>query len=670
MVVRNLNRRVWGIVAAGVGLCVSQGYAGEYEVVDLEGGVSYDINIHGEAVVEGYRDRAGFLQWWAFLWKGALADVDVSDDYGVVARISASAINDFGDVVGNHSFGSDSAQYEFRIPFVQHHETGYMPLVLEDSAADGFARDINDKQQVVGNYRINNDEPWQAYLWQADGQGAPLNGVAGEPTIATALNNADPVQVVGARQTVEGSTHAFVWTEGGALRDLGEFQEYHTVATGINDSGHVVGWFGSGFRSIELRSKYIRPVSESSSRAFLWSEGQGEDPWTDLGTLATDNAGQSAAYGINNDGQVVGYAETDSGEVHAFLYTLEEGMQDLNTLIPADSGWVLEVAHGVNQYGQIVGQGLLKGIPRAFLLTPSDMSLPVDIVLRHRYEPQYPRVDEPLTLVTTIVNSGTAPATVRVVHTLAAELKVLSAPDNCTQDGQQLECDMGELLAGESHAITMNLQSSFWGRWAVASTAEAIPQGLPNRLARETTFIPVSRKEPEIASAYHIVDLGTDVTTEDDRGPLINNWGEVALGGREGVIYSGGVVKFVDSSATNFYDLNDDGWFVGSRGSSISTPVVWDQDNGKWLPLNGVIEDGGSKAFGINSLGQVVGTAVRDAQEPEAFIASIDDDVQWLGALNGGVSWARDINDDSWVIGSSSLETGEVRFCIGALVKR
>ena len=51
-------------------------------------------------------------------------------------------------------------------------------------------------------------------------------------------------------------------------------------------------------------------------------------------------------------------------------------------------------------------------------------------------------------------------------------------------------------------------------------------------------------------------------------------------------------MKFVDSSTANLYDLNDDGWFVGSEGLSISTPVIWDQNNGQWLPLNEVVEGG------------------------------------------------------------------------------
>jgi probable HAF family extracellular repeat protein len=46
-------------------------------------------------------------------------------------------------------------------------------------------------------------------------------------------------------------------------------------------------------------------------------------------------------------------------------------MQDLNKLIPAHSGWVLETAYSINDAGQIVGYGTLNKQQRAFLLTPN-----------------------------------------------------------------------------------------------------------------------------------------------------------------------------------------------------------------------------------------------------------------------------------------------------------
>lgn len=46
-------------------------------------------------------------------------------------------------------------------------------------------------------------------------------------------------------------------------------------------------------------------------------------------------------------------------------------MRDLNKLIPANSGWEINTARGINNRGQIVGEGKLNGQQRAYLLTPT-----------------------------------------------------------------------------------------------------------------------------------------------------------------------------------------------------------------------------------------------------------------------------------------------------------
>lgn len=85
---------------------------------------------------------------------------------------------------------------------------------------------------------------------------------------------------------------------------------------------------------------------------------------TDLGALS---GGRSWATGINDKGQVVGYADTDSpggrsGDNHAFLYS-NGVMTDLGTL-----GGYSSEAYGINSSGQVVGYAdLASGKPHAFL---------------------------------------------------------------------------------------------------------------------------------------------------------------------------------------------------------------------------------------------------------------------------------------------------------------
>jgi len=53
-------------------------------------------------------------------------------------------------------------------------------------------------------------------------------------------------------------------------------------------------------------------------------------------------------------------------------------MQDLNTLIPADSGWELISAVAINSSGQIIGTGIINNQTRAFLATPDTPTPPPD----------------------------------------------------------------------------------------------------------------------------------------------------------------------------------------------------------------------------------------------------------------------------------------------------
>ena len=87
----------------------------------------------------------------------------------------------------------------------------------------------------------------------------------------------------------------------------------------------------------------------------------------DMGTLGGQ---ESAAYGINNQGDIVGASATLYDPfMHAFLWRKGK-MIDLNRFIPMRSGWILREARGIDADGKILGLGEYMGITRAFLLTP------------------------------------------------------------------------------------------------------------------------------------------------------------------------------------------------------------------------------------------------------------------------------------------------------------
>jgi probable HAF family extracellular repeat protein len=138
------------------------------------------------------------------------------------------------------------------------------------------------------------------------------------------------------------------------MKSLGKFAGGVTSgASAINDLGQVAGYADCG---------------NGCGHAVLWSKAKGS--MLDLGVLP--GAISSYARGINNVGQVVGlsYYSPVGNHLHAFVWSPSTGMLDLNNLIPANSGWLLQSANAINDQGQIVGLGMLNGQNEAFLLTP------------------------------------------------------------------------------------------------------------------------------------------------------------------------------------------------------------------------------------------------------------------------------------------------------------
>ena len=104
-------------------------------------------------------------------------------------------------------------------------------------------------------------------------------------------------------------------------------------ANDINDNGQIVG-----FSAAPLQT------------AVLWTvDATGAITLQSLGMLIGGTF--SIAYGINNLGQVVGFADGASGTRRPFIWTANDGMRDLGVPVGLVGGW----AYRINDAGQVVG---------------------------------------------------------------------------------------------------------------------------------------------------------------------------------------------------------------------------------------------------------------------------------------------------------------------------
>jgi uncharacterized membrane protein len=202
------------------------------------------------------------------------------------------------------------------------------------------AHAVNDAGEVVGESEIEGKAPVVAARWNHR-QVASLGGCCSG--VARGINNHG--QIIGDLYDQAGRYRAFLLDGIHGIQSLGPASGYSS-AIAINDAGHV------------LLQEPERGVSVyRSSNATVHIE------------IPDHQSGDGRA--INNADEVVGafgpYFDADD----AFLWSEKDGFRDLNELIPAGSGWKLQVATGINDRGEIVGLGSHSGEDAVgFLLIP------------------------------------------------------------------------------------------------------------------------------------------------------------------------------------------------------------------------------------------------------------------------------------------------------------
>jgi probable HAF family extracellular repeat protein len=220
--------------------------------------------------------------------------------------------------------------------------TGFSDLGMNSANSVGSA--INNSGAVAG--AGNSSGLPEAFIWQP-GQGIEWLGSLGSGmSVATGMN--DSGAVVGFSYTGADEQHAFLWTQASGMQDLTPDLTSigGATAVAINSSNEVVG--------------YLFPNGSRLPVGFSWTQAGGLQNFGPSGTVVQ---------AVNDSGMIVGQAPNAGGLKHAFSWTQAGGIKDLGTLGGASS-----IALSVNKNGWVVGTSLTTattGQLHAFLWTPT-----------------------------------------------------------------------------------------------------------------------------------------------------------------------------------------------------------------------------------------------------------------------------------------------------------
>ncbi len=301
----------------------------QYTVTDIGtlGGTftqAFRINEAGQ-VIGGSTTSSGDLH--AFLWTQETGMIDLGTLAGSTFSL-AWGINNQGVVVG-----------EIDLPSGHHRAfvwtaAGGMRDLGTLGGDDALARDVNNKGEIVGVSTVASGGPAHAVVWTAQGQIRDVGTFNGTNTHFRTVDNAGTTAAGSDNLRSGGHEHAVLWHSATGFQDLGTLGNDPSSGWRVNDLGQVVG---------------ISGTATVCCHGFLWTNATG---MVDLGTLNGPD-GTSDAFDISESGRVVGSTTTsaDPNNTHAYIWTQTTGMR----LLPDLPGETDSGGFGINEAGQIIG---------------------------------------------------------------------------------------------------------------------------------------------------------------------------------------------------------------------------------------------------------------------------------------------------------------------------
>jgi probable HAF family extracellular repeat protein len=340
--------------------------------------------------------------------------VDIGSLGGANGTSAATAINAAGDVVGWSELPQDQL---IQAVIYKGGSLTYLGALGSD-ASDAEA--INSSDAVVGTSIASPTGPVHAVRFSG-GTATDLNADGSRCADARGINDAGAI--VGYTLAPDGDQRAVRFNGNHSVTDLSDM---NSAAMGVSKSGIAVGFASSetGDEAVTFSGGTTTPLpaipnsqtsaalaigqlggyavghwqkgTNGQNRAIEYTLGSSSTSATDLG--APPDGRSATAFAVNDTGQAVGWA-ADASQTNLSALLFSGGkITDLNTLLPAGSGWTLEDATGINDAGQIVGWGIHNGVQRGFMMTPAPSPPTRLIICRPPYGPLTGLIDSIPTL--------------------------------------------------------------------------------------------------------------------------------------------------------------------------------------------------------------------------------------------------------------------------------